>query len=201
VHKSRFGSRQRCPSSEDCHGAEPCNQLHSYRQIGSGGEAKTHSVLDLRGIASVRDLGFSSSFSAQELMRHSSCRTTLDVYTRAVDQQKREASLKVVKMMLPLDVENFQHPSAPSGTQKGIRRCRRIAVKEGLIGGPDRDRTDDLFHAITGISSNCSRSRRVCLIRSGACFRGCQVSLTLPILPNGDDFSAVNSLQLFKLDE
>ena len=23
-----------------------------------------------------------------------------------------------------------------------------IAVKEGLIGGPDRDRTDDLFHAI-----------------------------------------------------
>jgi integrase len=24
---------------------------------------------------------------AQELMRHSSCRTTLDVYTRAVDQQ------------------------------------------------------------------------------------------------------------------
>jgi integrase len=31
---------------------------------------------------------------AQELMRHSSCRTTLDIYTRAVDQQKREASLK-----------------------------------------------------------------------------------------------------------
>jgi integrase len=28
---------------------------------------------------------------AQELMRHSSCRTTLDVYTRALDQQKREA--------------------------------------------------------------------------------------------------------------
>jgi integrase len=26
---------------------------------------------------------------AQELMRHSSCRTRLDVYTRAVDQQKR----------------------------------------------------------------------------------------------------------------
>ena len=50
---------------------------------------------------------------AQELMRHSSCRTTLDVYTRAVDQQKREASLKVVKMMLPLDVERFRilpHP-------------------------------------------------------------------------------------------
>ena len=50
-------------------------------------------------------------------MRHSSCRTTLDVYTRAVDQQKREASLKVVALMLPLDMEKFQHPSAPSGEQ------------------------------------------------------------------------------------
>ena len=28
---------------------------------------------------------------AQELMRHSSCRTTLDVYTRAVDQQSSGA--------------------------------------------------------------------------------------------------------------
>ena len=81
-------------------------------------------------------------------MRHSSCRTTLDVYTRAVDQQKREASLKVVALMLPLDVEKFQHPSAPSDTQKGTRRCRQMAVNKGDIGGPDRDRTDDLFHAI-----------------------------------------------------
>jgi hypothetical protein len=50
---------------------------------------------------------------AQELMRHSSCRTTLDIYTRAVDQQKREASLKVVSLMLPLDVKSFStlpHP-------------------------------------------------------------------------------------------
>jgi short-subunit dehydrogenase involved in D-alanine esterification of teichoic acids len=47
-------------------------------------------------------------------MRHSSCRTTLDIYTRAVDQQKREASLKVMELMLPLDLEKFQHPSAPS---------------------------------------------------------------------------------------
>jgi Phage integrase family len=95
----------------------------------------------------LRALGFDIKV-AQELMRHSSCRTTLDVYTCAVDQQKREASLKVVKMMLPLDVENFQHPSAPSDTQKATRRCRQIAVKERLIGGPDRDRTGDLFHAM-----------------------------------------------------
>jgi len=52
---------------------------------------------------------------AQELMRHSSCRTTLDIYTRAVDHQKREASLKVVSLMLPLEIKMLQHPSAPSG--------------------------------------------------------------------------------------
>lgn len=51
---------------------------------------------------------------AQELMRHSSSRTTLDIYTRAVDQQKREASLKVIELMLPLELEKLQHPSAPS---------------------------------------------------------------------------------------
>ena len=33
---------------------------------------------------------------AQELMRHSSSRTTLDIYTRAVDANKREASRKVM---------------------------------------------------------------------------------------------------------
>jgi site-specific recombinase XerD len=70
---------------------------------------------------------------AQELMRHSSCRTTLDVYTRAVGQQKREASLKVVALMLPLDVEKFQHPSAPSETQKGTRRCRQVVLNKGVI--------------------------------------------------------------------
>jgi hypothetical protein len=57
---------------------------------------------------------------AQELMRHSSCRTTLDVYTRAVDQQKREASLKIIELMLPLDMEKFQHPSAPSTQSEAV---------------------------------------------------------------------------------
>ena len=36
-------------------------------------------------------------------------------------------------LMLPPDVEKFQHPFAPSDTQKVTRRCRQIAVKEGLI--------------------------------------------------------------------
>jgi integrase len=51
---------------------------------------------------------------AQELMRHSSSRTTLDVYTRAVDQQKCEANKKVVELMLPLELEKFQNSSAAS---------------------------------------------------------------------------------------
>src|SRR5271165_340750 len=81
-------------------------------------------------------------------MRHSSCRTPLDIYTRAVDQQKRDASLKVVELMLPLEVEKLKHPSAPSRDDTATRRCRQISVNKGDIGGPDRDRTDDLFHAM-----------------------------------------------------
>jgi integrase len=69
---------------------------------------------------------------AQELMRHSSCRTTLDIYTRAVDQQKREASLKVVELMLPLEVQKLQHPSAPSGDETAPRRCRQISKNKGV---------------------------------------------------------------------
>ena len=70
---------------------------------------------------------------AQELMRHSSCRTTLDIYTRAVDQQKREASLKVVELMLPLEVQKLQHPSAPSGDETAPRRCRQISKNKGVV--------------------------------------------------------------------
>jgi integrase len=70
---------------------------------------------------------------AQELMRHASCRTTLDVYTRAVDQQKRAASLKVVGWMLPMDLQKFPHPSAPSDTQKAARRCRQVILNKRVI--------------------------------------------------------------------
>ena len=70
---------------------------------------------------------------AQELMRHSSCRTTLDIYTRAVSQQKREASLKVVELMLPLEVQKLQHPSAPSRDETVPQRCRQISKKKGVV--------------------------------------------------------------------
>jgi integrase len=87
---------------------------------------------------------------AQELMRHSSCRTTLDIYTRAVDEQKREASLKVVELMLPAGCGKVSAPFSTLGLAEGQSAMPQIAVKEGLIGGPDRDRTDDLFHAKFG---------------------------------------------------
>jgi integrase len=38
---------------------------------------------------------------AQELLRHANSRTTLDIYTRAVSQQKRDANTQVVQMLLP----------------------------------------------------------------------------------------------------
>jgi hypothetical protein len=92
---------------------------------------------------------------AQELLRHANSRTTLDVYTRAVSQQKRDASAQVVEMLLPTRREK---PSAPVSTYKssqGERRpCAKSLIMRGLFGGPDRDRTDDLFHAITTNACN-----------------------------------------------
>ncbi len=77
--------------------------------------------------------------TAQELLRHANSRITLDIYTRAISETKRDANNKVMEMILeagkpkvsapspapsqrePLllegskkGAENFQHPSAPS---------------------------------------------------------------------------------------
>jgi hypothetical protein len=38
---------------------------------------------------------------AQELLRQANSRTTLDIYTRAVSQQKRDANTQMVEMLLP----------------------------------------------------------------------------------------------------
>jgi len=56
---------------------------------------------------------------AQELMRHSSCRTTLDVYTRPVDYQKREASAKVIELMLLLELGKLQTVSQMKSSIRG----------------------------------------------------------------------------------
>jgi site-specific recombinase XerD len=53
---------------------------------------------------------------AQELLRHANSRTTLDIYTRAVSQQKRDANTKLVEMLVPAGMKMLQHPSAPFST-------------------------------------------------------------------------------------
>jgi hypothetical protein len=52
---------------------------------------------------------------AQELLRHTNVRTTLDIYTRAVSQQKREANAKVVEMIFPSAPKMLQHPRRSGG--------------------------------------------------------------------------------------
>jgi site-specific recombinase XerD len=50
---------------------------------------------------------------AQELLRHANSRTTLDLYTRAVSEQKRDANAQVVQMMLPAGKKRRRPPSTP----------------------------------------------------------------------------------------
>jgi hypothetical protein len=84
-------------------------------------------------------------------MRHSSCRTTLDIYTRAVDQQKREANLKVVDIDAAAGGAKTSAPFCTLGGVAGKILASQAYVNKGFIGGPDRDRTDDLFHAMIGV--------------------------------------------------
>jgi len=78
--------------------------LHSFR----------HSLA-----TNLRSLGVDIK-AAQELIRYSSCRATLDIYTHAIDQQKRGASQKVVELMLPLEVQKLQRPAHPRGSRRKI---------------------------------------------------------------------------------
>ena len=51
---------------------------------------------------------------AQDLLRHANSRITLDLYTHAVSEQKRDANARVVELLLPGQVVKAQHLSAPS---------------------------------------------------------------------------------------
>lgn len=50
---------------------------------------------------------------AQELLRHANSRTTLDLYTRAVSQQKRDANTQMVEMLQPASKKRPQRAAAP----------------------------------------------------------------------------------------
>jgi integrase len=51
---------------------------------------------------------------AQDLLRHTSIRATLDIYTHAVSQLKQDANTKVVELLLPERAVRAQHLSEPS---------------------------------------------------------------------------------------
>ena len=53
--------------------------------------------------------------------------------TRAVSQQKREASLKVVELMLPLEVKKLQHPSAPPQEPAENRSAGKSLSTKGIL--------------------------------------------------------------------
>jgi integrase len=57
---------------------------------------------------------------AQELLLHANSRTTLDIYTRAVSQQKRDANSMLVDMLLPAGDEKPQHLLAPNTANQGL---------------------------------------------------------------------------------
>jgi hypothetical protein len=76
------------------------------------------------------------------------------MYTHAVSQQKREANTKVVAILPQRRalkrLSTFLHLASLKRSGPGLE----VVPFERVVGGPDRDRTDDLFHAITTIACN-----------------------------------------------
>jgi integrase len=61
---------------------------------------------------------------AQELLRHANSRTTLDIYTRAVSQQKRDANTQMVEMLQPASKKKPQRVIAPTRPTTARRLLR-----------------------------------------------------------------------------
>jgi site-specific recombinase XerD len=56
----------------------------------------------------------------QELLRHADIRTTMNVYTQAVSEQKRTAHSSVVRMVLPVKIEAELQANGHFGTLKAV---------------------------------------------------------------------------------
>jgi site-specific recombinase XerD len=54
----------------------------------------------------------------QELLRHADIRTTMNVYTQAVREQKRSAHSSVVRLVLPVKIGGEHHATGHFGTSK-----------------------------------------------------------------------------------
>lgn len=105
-----------------------------YIDSGSALPAGRHSAERIPAAAhslatNLRSLGVDVKI-AQELLRHANSKITLDQHAQEVSSQKREASAKVVEVLLPVGVvTNPQHLSAPSEQQSDP-----VIDFEGLIG-------------------------------------------------------------------
>ena len=83
--------------------------------------------------------------TAQALMRHSSSRVTMDVYTHVVSDEMRRASARQFDMLMPKTIAGSegQHPSAPMESSNVFSEA--INQPFSLVyGGDDGARTRDL---------------------------------------------------------
>jgi hypothetical protein len=65
--------------------------------------------------------------TAQELLRHANSRITLDIYTRAISETKRDANNKVMEMVIEAGKARFQNPR--QHPRKRSHCCSRAAKK------------------------------------------------------------------------
>jgi hypothetical protein len=84
---------------------------------------------------------------AQELMRSSKSPPTMNIYTRALTPAKREAQSRVVDVFWTLQGMS-EKVRGSAAWEPAYRVFRANPLTCWFYGGPDRDRTDDLFHAM-----------------------------------------------------
>jgi hypothetical protein len=67
----------------------------------------------------------------QELLRHANVRTTMNIYTQAVSDQKRAANSKVVEMVLPRSM-NAESPETAVQRASGTNGSERETAATAL---------------------------------------------------------------------
>jgi hypothetical protein len=87
----------------------------------------------------------------QGLIRHANIATTMNVYSKALTSAKREARSRVVEVLLG-HLWNVFTKRCGGCIRTNVSKVYPVFTANSLgcwvIDGPDRDRTDDLFHAI-----------------------------------------------------
>jgi integrase len=79
--------------------------------------------------------------TAQELLRHANSRITLDIYTRAISETKRDANNKVMEMVIeagkarisaPSPAPSQRKPLMPEGSKKGLETLSTLQHPRGV---------------------------------------------------------------------